>query len=118
MPRSVWALLDSSGRLSAVIDFGTSGIGDPASDTTIAWTFLSGESQRLFKQRLPFDEAPWTRGRGWAIWSPRAVALSVALTWMSYSVGSAVFRIRSTIWSASSSVIGMKSYMVSPRSAE
>lgn len=66
-------LLDSSGRLSAVIDFGTSGIGDPACDTTIAWTFLSGESQRLFKERLPADEATWTRGRGWAIWKAMIV---------------------------------------------
>ena len=61
------------GRLSAVIDFGTSGIGDPACDTTIAWTFLSGESQRVFKERLPFDEETWTRGRGWAIWKAMIV---------------------------------------------
>ena len=66
-------LLDSSGRLSAVIDFGTSGIGDPACDTTIAWTFLSGESQRVFKERLPADEATWARGRGWAIWKAMIV---------------------------------------------
>jgi aminoglycoside phosphotransferase (APT) family kinase protein len=61
-------LLLRAGRLSAVIDFGTSGVGDPACDTTIAWTFLSGESSRVFAQRLPFDEATWARGRGWAIW--------------------------------------------------
>jgi aminoglycoside phosphotransferase (APT) family kinase protein len=66
-------LLDSSGQLSAVIDFGTSGIGDPACDTTIAWTFLAGESQRVFKQQLPVDEATWTRGRGWAIWKAMIV---------------------------------------------
>jgi aminoglycoside phosphotransferase (APT) family kinase protein len=66
-------LVDSAGRLSAVIDFGTSGIGDPACDTTIAWTFLSGDSQRVFKQRLPVDEATWTRGRGWAIWKAMIV---------------------------------------------
>jgi len=66
-------LLDSCGRLSAVIDFGTCGIGDPACDTTIAWTFLSGQSQRLFKQPLPVDEATWTRGRGWAIWKAMIV---------------------------------------------
>jgi aminoglycoside phosphotransferase (APT) family kinase protein len=66
-------LLDPSGRLSAVIDFGTSGIGDPACDTTIAWTFLSGDSQRVFKERLPADEATWTRGRGWAIWKAMIV---------------------------------------------
>ncbi len=66
-------LLDPAGRLSAVIDFGTSGIGDPACDTTIAWTFFSGESRRVFKERLPVDEATWTRGRGWAIWKAMIV---------------------------------------------
>ena len=66
-------LLLRDGRLSAVIDFGTSGVGDPACDTTIAWTFLSGESSRIFKQRLPFDEATWVRGRGWAIWKAMIV---------------------------------------------
>lgn len=66
-------ILDSTGRLSAVIDFGTSGIGDPACDAAIAWTFLSGEGQRVFKERLPFDEATWTRGRGWAIWKAMIV---------------------------------------------
>jgi len=66
-------LLVRDGKLSAVIDFGTSGVGDPACDTTIAWTFLSGESSRIFKQRLPFDEATWARGRGWAIWKAMIV---------------------------------------------
>jgi aminoglycoside phosphotransferase (APT) family kinase protein len=66
-------LLDPAGRLSAVIDFGTSGIGDPACDTAIAWTFLSGDSQRLFRERLPVDEATWARGRGWAIWKAMIV---------------------------------------------
>jgi aminoglycoside phosphotransferase (APT) family kinase protein len=66
-------LLNAAGRLHAVIDFGTSGIGDPACDTTIAWTFLSGDSQRVFKDRLPVDDAVWTRGRGWAIWKAMIV---------------------------------------------
>ena len=66
-------LLLSDGKLSAVIDFGTSGVGDPACDTTIAWTFLSGESSRIFIERLPFDEATWARGRGWAIWKAMIV---------------------------------------------
>ena len=63
-------LLNSSGQLGAVIDFGTSGIGGPACDTTIAWTFRSGDSQRVFRQRLPAVEMTWTRGRGKAIWPP------------------------------------------------
>jgi aminoglycoside phosphotransferase (APT) family kinase protein len=66
-------LLAKDGRLCAVIDFGTCGVGDPACDTTIAWTFLSGQASRVFKQRLPVDAATWTRGRGWAIWKAMKV---------------------------------------------
>jgi aminoglycoside phosphotransferase (APT) family kinase protein len=66
-------LLLRDGRLSAVIDFGTSGVGDPSCDTTIAWTFLSGESTRVFQERLPVDAATWVRGRGWAIWKAMIV---------------------------------------------
>jgi aminoglycoside phosphotransferase (APT) family kinase protein len=66
-------LLAKDGRLCAVIDFGTCGVGDPACDTTIAWTFLSGESSRIFKERLPVDAATWARGRGWAIWKAMKV---------------------------------------------
>ena len=66
-------LLLADGRLSAVLDFGTCGVGDPACDTTIAWTFLSGHSSRIFKERLPVDSATWVRGRGWAIWKAMKV---------------------------------------------
>jgi aminoglycoside phosphotransferase (APT) family kinase protein len=66
-------LLARDGRLCAVIDFGTCGVGDPACDTTIAWTFLSGESSRVFKELLPVDPATWVRGRGWAIWKAMIV---------------------------------------------
>jgi aminoglycoside phosphotransferase (APT) family kinase protein len=34
----------------------------------IAWTFFSGASRRMFRTRLPLDEATWARGRGWALW--------------------------------------------------
>jgi aminoglycoside phosphotransferase (APT) family kinase protein len=66
-------LLASDGRLCAVIDFGTCGVGDPACDTTIAWTFLSGQASHVFRQRLPVDPATWTRGCGWAIWKAMKV---------------------------------------------
>jgi aminoglycoside phosphotransferase (APT) family kinase protein len=61
-------LLIKSGQLSAVIDFGCSGVGDPACDLTIAWTLLSGKSQAAFRAALPMDSATWSRGRGWALW--------------------------------------------------
>jgi aminoglycoside phosphotransferase (APT) family kinase protein len=61
-------LVVADGRLTAVIDFGCSGVGDPACDVTIAWTFLFGESRERFRARLPLDKATWARGRGWALW--------------------------------------------------
>jgi len=61
-------LLVREGRLSAVIDFGSSGVGDPACDTTVAWTLLSGEGRECFKAALPLDRETWRRGRAWAFW--------------------------------------------------
>ena len=60
-------LLVRDGRLCAVIDFGCSGVGDPACDVTIAWTLLSGESREAFRTALGVDAATWARGRGWAL---------------------------------------------------
>lgn len=61
-------LLVKDGQLSAVIDFGCCGVGDPACDLTIAWTFLLGESREAFCSTLSVDGATWARGRGWALW--------------------------------------------------
>lgn len=61
-------LLVKNNRLAAVIDFGCMGIGDPACDLTIAWTFFRGESRNIFKANLHFDEETWARARGWAMW--------------------------------------------------
>jgi len=61
-------LLVRTGRLSAVVDFGCSGVGDPACDLTIAWTLFSGESREAFCAALPVDDGTWARGRGWALW--------------------------------------------------
>jgi aminoglycoside phosphotransferase (APT) family kinase protein len=61
-------LLVVAGRLRAVVDFGCSGVGDPACDMTIAWTFFFGDSRELFRDRLPLDDETWARGRGWALW--------------------------------------------------
>ncbi len=69
-------LLVTGGQLNAVIDFGCCGVGDPACDTVIAWTFLSGESRRAFMEKLPVDSATWARGRGWAIWKAMKVLVS------------------------------------------
>jgi len=61
-------LLLRDGRLAAVIDFGTSGTGDPACDVVIAWTLLRGSARAAFREALGWDEATWARGAGWALW--------------------------------------------------
>lgn len=61
-------LLVTGGQLNAVIDFGCSGVGDPACDLVIAWTLLSGESREAFQEGVLVDGATWARGRGWALW--------------------------------------------------
>ncbi|NTE54996.1 aminoglycoside phosphotransferase family protein [Agrobacterium tumefaciens] len=61
-------LLVLDGRLSAVIDFGSSGVGDPSSDLILAWNVLDAESRAVFRRALDLDEATWQRGRGWALW--------------------------------------------------
>ncbi|HEX2035932.1 MAG TPA: aminoglycoside phosphotransferase family protein [Chloroflexota bacterium] len=60
-------LLVVRGSLSAVIDFGCLGIGDPACDLMVAWTLFSGQSREAFRAALSVDQATWARGRGWAL---------------------------------------------------
>lgn len=61
-------LLVTDGALSAVIDFGTSGVGDPACDLVIAWTMFSAASREAFRHAVGQDDATWARARGWALW--------------------------------------------------
>jgi len=65
---AVGNLLAQQGRLSAVIDFGTSGVGDPACDLVIAWTFLDAPSRKAFRSATALDDDTWARARGWALW--------------------------------------------------
>lgn len=60
-------LLIQDGRLSAVIDFGNLGIGDPACDLLIAWNLLPAHLRQSFRTELGVDDATWERGRGWAL---------------------------------------------------
>jgi aminoglycoside phosphotransferase (APT) family kinase protein len=60
-------LLLEDGRLSAVIDWGGSGMGDPAVDLMVAWNLLDPRGRELFRAALDYDEDTWARGRGWAL---------------------------------------------------
>ncbi|MDX3853935.1 aminoglycoside phosphotransferase family protein [Streptomyces sp. AK02-01A] len=61
-------LLVADGQLTAVIDFGTSGVGDPACDLVIAWGMFSGDSRKAFRHAVGQDDGTWARARGWALW--------------------------------------------------
>ena len=66
------------GRLSAVIDFGTSGVGDPACDLYAAWTSLHRAARAAFRDELAVDDGMWARGRAWTLWkAPIASNLEV-----------------------------------------
>ncbi|MGW4082296.1 aminoglycoside phosphotransferase family protein [Streptomyces sp. NPDC004822] len=60
-------LLTSAGRLTAVIDFGCFGTGDPAADLMPAWTLLDAPAREVFRAAAGADDATWERGRGWAL---------------------------------------------------
>lgn len=60
-------LLGADGRLAAVIDFGTAGVGDPAIDLIPAWNLLTPASRPVFRDGADVDDATWERGRGWAL---------------------------------------------------
>ena len=60
-------LLAVDGRLSAVIDFGCLGTGDPACDVMAAWLLFDAATRSVFRAALPVDDATWARGRGLAL---------------------------------------------------
>ncbi|ACZ87129.1 aminoglycoside phosphotransferase family protein [Streptosporangium roseum] len=69
-------VLITRGRLSAVIDFGCVGVGDPTVDLVVAWNLLPAAARDVLRAALRVDDATWARGRGWA--------LSIALIQLPY----------------------------------
>jgi aminoglycoside phosphotransferase (APT) family kinase protein len=60
-------LLVADGRLSAVIDWGGAGIGDPAADVIAAWSVFGDAGRRAFRAALGVDADTWDRARGFAL---------------------------------------------------
>ncbi len=70
---AVGNLLVRDSRLAAVIDFGSSAVGDPACDLAITWLYFDGESRAKFRDAVAVDEACWARARAWALWKAAIV---------------------------------------------
>ena len=60
-------LLVHGGRLRAVIDFGSAGIGDPAADVIAAWSVFGPAGRAAFRAALAVDDGTWERARGYAL---------------------------------------------------
>ena len=60
-------LLVSGGRLGAVIDWGGTGIGDPAADVVPAWSVFGAAGRAAFRAALDVDDGTWRRARGYAL---------------------------------------------------
>lgn len=49
-----------------LVDWGSTGVGDPAADAMVAWSF-DATARSAFREAVGFDEATWVRSRGWAL---------------------------------------------------
>lgn len=58
--------------VTALIDFGTCGVGDPACDLTIAWTYFTANERQHFRDAVKVDDGTWHRGKAWALWKALA----------------------------------------------
>jgi aminoglycoside phosphotransferase (APT) family kinase protein len=60
-------LIVDQGRLTAIVDFGALGLGDPAPDVAPAlWTF-TGAARDVYRDAVGYDDATWLRACGWAL---------------------------------------------------
>jgi aminoglycoside phosphotransferase (APT) family kinase protein len=87
-------LLVRGGRLAAVIDVETAGVGDPAVDLMPAWNLLAGPAREAYRSALGADGVTWERGRGWAILQA-IVALPYYVTTNPVMAGTARHTLRS-----------------------
>ena len=60
-------LILAGDRVSAVIDFGTVGMGEPATDLIPAWNLLPASARQVYREAVDADDATWARSRGWAL---------------------------------------------------
>jgi aminoglycoside phosphotransferase (APT) family kinase protein len=60
-------VLVRDGRLTAVLDWGGVGIGDPAVDVMVAWKLVAREERDRFRDLLDVDGATWLRAQGWVV---------------------------------------------------
>jgi aminoglycoside phosphotransferase (APT) family kinase protein len=62
-------VLAEGGQLTAVLDFGLAGRGDPACELITGWADFDATNRAAFFNAVARDKSMWRRGRGWATYS-------------------------------------------------
>jgi len=60
-------ILTADGRLTAVLDFGLMGVGDPSVDLIVAWNLFDASGRDRFRAAVGAADDAWARGRGRAL---------------------------------------------------
>ena len=60
-------LLARDGKLTAVIDWGSCGVGDPAIEMEPAWSLFPPDARQAYRDAIGVDDATWERGKGWVL---------------------------------------------------
>jgi aminoglycoside phosphotransferase (APT) family kinase protein len=60
-------LLATDGRLSGVLDWASTAVGDPAAEVMVAWKMFDGPGRKRFRAELDVDDATWRRAQGWVL---------------------------------------------------
>ena len=66
-------LLVDQGRLTAVLDWGAAGVGDPANDLVAAWAVFGPDGRQEFRRLVAPDAGTWERARGIALAQAAAI---------------------------------------------
>lgn len=74
---SLGNLICSNKKLIGVIDFGLSALGDPACDLAIAWSCISSNNRKLFRDTLNYDNETWIRSAAWALWKAAIIGAKI-----------------------------------------
>lgn len=70
-------LVDDSGDLCGVLDWGAMAIGDPACDLVLAWTAFDERQRTVFLEHGGYDPATARRAAGWALWKAATVVAGI-----------------------------------------
>ena len=60
-------LLLTNDRLTAILDLGGLGVGDPTIDLIGAWELLDPPARDILREKVAVSDAEWMRGRAWAL---------------------------------------------------